>query len=99
MNAKLPDLKIDLPKMPEFKVNSSKNGYEIRTEVLEMAKDYIVQDFYVKWHGWELSTVKDEKTGQLVSKVEMPEFPGLEDILSTAERMYSFISNGTTSKK
>ena len=34
------------PKMPELKV--SKNGYEIRTEILQMAKDLVGQDFHYK---------------------------------------------------
>ena len=79
-------------KLPEVKFN--KNGYEIRTEILEMAKDLVGQEFNYKWQGWEVSAERDEKTGQIVNKVNMPEFPGLDKVLETAERMYSFVNNG-----
>ncbi len=84
------------PKLPEVKFN--KNGYEIRSDILALAKDVVQQEYSMKVHGWELSAKRDEKTGQLVSTVAMPEFPGLDKILETAERMYAFVGQ-TTSKK
>lgn len=78
------------PKLPEMKFN--KNGYEIRTDILGMAKDLISHDFHVKFQGWEMSTKRDEKTNQVVSTLDMPEFPGLDKILETAEKMYSFVN-------
>jgi hypothetical protein len=86
----------ETPKMPEVKFN--KNGYEIRTEILEMAKDLVATDFQVKFQGWEMTAERDQKTGQIVSKVNMPEFPGLDKVLETAEKMYSFVNNGATKK-
>ncbi len=79
-------------KLPEVKFN--KNGYEIRTEILEMAKDLVSQDFHVKFQGWEMTAERDQKTGQIVTKVGMPEFPGLDKVLETAEKMYSFVNQG-----
>lgn len=79
-------------KVPEVKFN--KNGYEIRTEILEMAKDIVGQEFSYKWQGWEMSAKRDEKSGQIVTTVGMPEFPGLDKVLETAEKMYSFVNNG-----
>jgi hypothetical protein len=84
------------PKLPEVKFN--KNGYEIRTDILAMAKDMVQQDFQVKFAGWEMTAERDEKTGQIVSKVNMPEFPGLEKVLETAEKMYSFVNAGANRK-
>jgi len=84
------------PKLPELRV--SKNGYEIRTEILKQAQDLISQEFSYKFNGWEMSTTKDEKTGQLVSKVGMPEFPGLDKVLETAEKMYAFVNQNTPKK-
>jgi len=80
------------PKLPEVKFN--KNGYEIRTDILAMAKDMIQSEYSMKFHGWEMSAERDEKTGQIVSKVNMPEFPGLEKVLETAEKMYAFVNTG-----
>ena len=79
-------------KTPEVKFN--KNGYEIRTDILAMAKDLVSQDFHVKFQGWEMTAERDQKTGQIVTKVGMPEFPGLEKVLETAEKMYSFVNSG-----
>jgi hypothetical protein len=63
---------------PEVKFN--RNGYEIRTDILAMAKDLLSHDFQVKFNGWELTAERDSK-GQIVTKVDMPEFPGLDKIL------------------
>ena len=82
----------ETPKMPEVKFN--KNGYEIRTDILAMAKDLVGQDFAVKFQGWEMTSTRDEKTGQIVSTVEMPQFPGLDKVLETAEKMYNFVNVG-----
>ena len=84
------------PKMPEVKFN--KNGYEIRTDILAMAKDLVAQDFQVKFQGWEMTAARDEKTGQIVSTVAMPQFPGLEKVLETAEKMYGFVNSGAGRK-
>lgn len=82
-----------VPNVPEVKFN--KNGYEIRTDILAMAKDMVTQEYQMKFAGWELSAKKDEKTGQLVSSVAMPEFPGLDKVLETAEKMYGFVNLGS----
>ena len=82
----------NMPKAPEVKFN--KNGYEIRTDILAMAKDLVTHDFQVKWNGWEVTATRDEKTGQIVNKVDMPQFPGLDKVLETAEKMYSFVNAG-----
>jgi hypothetical protein len=80
------------PKLPEVKFN--KNGYEIRTDILDMAKGLVSEEFHAKFRGWEMSVARDEKTGQVISKVDMPEFPGLEKVLEAAEKMYSFVNAG-----
>ena len=80
------------PKIPEVKFN--KNGYEIRSDILALAKDAVMEEYKYKYAGWEVSAKKDEKTGQLVSSVAMPEFPGLEKILEAAEKMYGFVNSG-----
>jgi len=79
-------------KAPEVKFN--KNGYEIRSDILAMAKDLVAQEYTYKWQGWEMSATRDEKNGQIVTTVGMPEFPGLDKVLETAEKMYSFVNSG-----
>lgn len=73
---------------PEVKFN--KNGYEIRTDILHMAKDLVKDDFQAKFAGWEISTQKLD--GKVVTTVGMPEFPGLDKVLETAEKMYEFVN-------
>lgn len=85
-------MSFETPKLPEVKFN--KNGYEIRTDILAMAKDMVQSEYSMKFHGWEMSAERDEKTGQIVNKVNMPEFPGLEKVLETAEKMYAFVNSG-----
>lgn len=84
------------PTLPEVKFN--KNGYEIRTEILKEAKDLIQTEYSMKYHGWEVAAQRDEKTNQIVTTVGMPEFPGLEKVLETAEKMYQFVQGTTTAK-
>lgn len=83
---------MNIPGMPQVKFN--RNGYEIRTDILGMAKDFVSQDFQVRWNGWEMSAMRDEKTGQIVSTVNMPEYPQLDKVLDTAQRMYDFVNAG-----
>jgi hypothetical protein len=86
----------ETPKLPEVKFN--KNGYEIRTEILKEAKDLVQAEYNVKFHGWEMSAERDEKTGQIISKVSMPEFPGLDKVIETAEKMYAFVNQSQPKK-
>ena len=76
-------------KAPEVKFN--RNGYEIRSDILAMAKDMIQSEYSMKFHGWEMSAEKDDK-GTIITKVGMPEFPGLDKVLETAEKMYAFVT-------
>lgn len=82
----------DAPKLPEVKFN--KNGYEIRTDILAMAKDQVQNEFNFKFQGWQMTAARDEKTGQLVTQVGMPEFPGMDKVLEAAEKMYAFVNTG-----
>jgi len=82
-----------LPSLPEVKFN--KNGYEIRTDILSMAKSLVAEEYHAKYMGWEVTQQRDPKTGQLVTTVGMPEFPGLEKVLETAQKMYDFVNNPT----
>lgn len=79
-----------LPTLPEVKFN--KNGYEIRTDILHLAKDLVQQDFQFKFNGWEQTVERDPSSGQIVAKTSMPEFPGLDKVLETAEKMYAFVN-------
>lgn len=83
----------DMPKLPEFK--TTKSGYEIRAEILDMAKSFVTEDYHAKFQEWEVSMGKDPKTGELVTSVNMPKFPGLEQVLDAAEKMYGFVNKSS----
>ena len=77
------------------KITTNKNGYEIRTKVLEMAQNNVWNDYHAKFNGF---TVQNEKEGdELVTKVTMPEVPGADAVLEAAEKFYEFV-NGKPSK-
>jgi len=78
------------PKAPEVKFN--RNGYEIRTEVLDMAKQFTEFEYSVKFAGFEQTAQRDPDTGQIVTTVEMPEVPGVDKVLENAEKFYDFIN-------
>lgn len=84
---------METPKLPEVKFN--KNGYEIRSDILAMAKQHVDSEFQVKFAGWQMSAAKDEKTGQIVTTVGMPEYPGMDKVLEAAEKFYGFVNSGT----
>lgn len=82
--------------LPKTEVKFNKNGYEIRTEILKMAKDLISEEYHSKFHGWEMSVQRDEK-GVVTTTVGMPQFPGIEQVLKTAETMYNFVNHASQS--
>lgn len=81
--------------MPSVKPN--KNGYEIRTKVLEFAQTQAWQDFHTRWGQYEASVKKDGD--EVVTEVKMPEVPGAEQVLETAQKFYDFVSGNTNKSK
>ena len=77
------------------KVNTNKNGYEIRTKVLEMAQNNIWNDYHAKLGQFETTVTKDGD--EVVTTVTMPEVPGADAVLEAAEKFYEFV-NGKPSK-
>ena len=73
------------------KVNVNRNGYEIRAEVLDMAKQFTEFEYSAKVHGFEVSSRRDGK--DLVTNVAMPDVPGVDKVLETAEKFYNFVNN------
>ena len=80
--------------MPQIKPN--KNGYEIRTKVLEMAQNQAWQDYHAKFAGYETTVTKEGD--EVVTTVEMPTVPGADAVLEAAEKFYNFVS-GNINKK
>lgn len=80
--------------MPQVKPN--KNGYEIRTKVLEFAQNQAWQDYHAKWGMFETSISKDGN--EIVTNVKMPDVPGAEQVLDTAQKFYDFVSGNKLTK-
>jgi len=74
------------------KVQFNKNGYEIRTQVLDLAKQWNEFEYSQKFLGFETSTKRDPNSGEFVTTVGMPEVPGVDQVLETAEKFYNFIN-------
>ena len=77
------------------KVSFNKNGYEIRTQVLDLAKQWNEFEYSQKFVGWEISQKRDKDSGQIVTTVGMPDVPGVDNVLETAEKFYNFINNSS----
>jgi hypothetical protein len=74
------------------KVQFNKNGYEIRTQVLDLAKQWNEFEYSQKFLGFETTTKRDQNSGEFVTTVGMPEVPGVDQVLETAEKFYNFIN-------
>ncbi len=90
---KTPQEMADFMKSLAPQVKTNKNGYEIRTKILEMAKDQLAMEYAWKFQGWETKVNQDKKSGEIVTSVSMPEIPGVESILETANKFYNFVEN------
>jgi hypothetical protein len=77
-----------MPGLPEIKIN--KNGYELRTTILELAQNQLWQDYHAKLGQFETSVTKEGN--EIVTTVSMPTIPGVEAVLTAAEKFYEFVS-------
>jgi len=80
----------DMFKQAMPKVTTNKNGYEIRTKVLEMAQSNVWQDYHAKLGAYETSVTKEGD--EVVTKVAMPEVPGVDAVMEAAEKFYAFVN-------
>jgi hypothetical protein len=72
----------------------SKTPYEIRLELLKLAKDAIFEPIYQKRDTLKdefFSKMSDENKGSIPYPI-MPSFPGTDDIIAEAEKLNKFIS-------
>ena len=72
------------------KITTNKNGYEIRTKVLEMAQNNIWQDYHAKLGQFETTVAKDGD--EVVTTIAMPEVPGVEAVMEAADKFYDFVN-------
>ena len=72
---------------------SNKNAYEIRTEILDMAKTFVMDRFYSSKQNWEMSTDRHPDDGTILSTVDAPQYPSSNEILAEAKKLYSFVDS------
>lgn len=75
----------------------NKNPYEIRLELLNMAKDNLTQQFYSQKEAlnndWQAKvTVAMENKGAIPAHPKMPDFPSEEQIIEKAMILDKFVS-------
>jgi hypothetical protein len=75
--------------IPEVKIN--KTGYEIRTQMLELSQGQLWNDYHARWGQFELSI--NREGDKVLTKVEVPQVPGVDQILETAQKFYDFVNN------
>jgi len=80
----------DMFKQAMPKVTTNKNGYEIRTKILEFAQNNVWQDYHAKLGQYETKVEKDGD--EVVTTVTMPSVPGADQVLETAEKFYKFVN-------
>ena len=71
------------------KVTTNKNGFEIRTKVLEFAQNQTWQDYHAKLMGYETTVAKEGD--EVVITVVAPDVPGADAVLETAQKFYDFV--------
>jgi len=64
---------------------STKNPFEIRTEILAMAKDYMDKQY-------ALNLEVAQKMSEAVGSTAMPTIYTVEDLMEKAKEFYSFVS-------
>lgn len=69
---------------------SNKNPFEIRTEMLALAKDYMDQQYQMNVSFAERALDQGKKTIEEVQ--DMYKMYSMEDLMEKAKEMYSFVS-------
>lgn len=75
------------------KPTSSKNGYEIRADMLVLAKDILQFEYTSKMEKIKLLAERDPSNNQIIEgNIEWPATPTVQDILTTATKLYDFVN-------
>lgn len=70
---------------------SNKNPFEIRAEMLQLAKDYMDQQYHMNVQFAERMLEQNKKTVEELQ--DMYKMYSVEDLMSKAKEMYNFVSN------
>ena len=75
---------------------TSKNAYEIRSDLLGLAKQLVEFNYQVQVNNYEFSSKKDGD--EVVTTFKAPTVSA-EDIIETAKKFNDFVTNGDTLKE
>ena len=74
----------------------SKSAYELRMEMLQMAKDYMEQQYHSNWAFAKESFEKGLESGKVAMgewEKYAPKFYSFEEVIKKAEELYKFVDN------
>jgi hypothetical protein len=69
---------------------SNKNPFEIRAEMLQLAKDYMDQQYHMNIQFAEKMVEQNKKTVEELK--DMYKMYSMEDLMEKAKEMYNFVS-------
>lgn len=74
---------------------STKTPFEIRLDILKMARDLVMEEMYIKRdYNTELWQASDRK-----GILTWPEFPDNDKILEKAKELYEFVAPGERNRR
>jgi hypothetical protein len=76
---------------------SNKNPFEIRAEMLQLAKDYMDQQYHMNIQFAEKMMEQGQKTAEELK--EMYKMYSVEELMEKAKELYGFVSRRDTEDK
>ena len=73
----------------ETHMTTSKNGFEIRADILKLAQDHLQTEFSYAQNQYDQSITNDGWKGGTVTK---PIYPCTNDVIECAKAMYNFVN-------
>ncbi|NDB28195.1 hypothetical protein EB169_09670 [archaeon] len=70
---------------------SNKNPFEIRADMLKLAKDYMDQQYHMNVDFWRQQFDTNKATAEEFQKA-IQEYYTMDDLMDKAKEMYSFVS-------
>jgi ABC-type transporter lipoprotein component MlaA len=69
---------------------SNKNPFEIRSEMMQLAKEYMDQQVHMNMHFAEKAVEQGKKT--IEEAQEMCQMYSMDELMAKAKEMYSFVA-------
>lgn len=71
----------------------TKTPYELRTDILQMAREYLENQFHNNVRMYEINLEAMQKMGKVLADeiLKLPKFPTSDEILAQANKFYEFV--------